>query len=309
MPGRMCDNDRADQRLAESGSSDDNLGLAKSAPIAGARIASRGRKECSQKCQRALARPADGSRLMIYIVETARRTVRAQANVRRLEETQNFSRVVLRFGRAQSPAARNTDIGTELHQCHQPRQCELFRLPDGNRRRDVYGTARARVGHYVRHRGRDKTAGGILTLQECRGRNFTATVTRTPRRLSALAPLRWNCKWPIEPRGDSQQAELSHRCVGRKPSNHRINRYPDHARIKVRMGHMQVALGQRHHIRALSLHSKLGRDLGTTVGGAERTWKPMTESSSIRRMILPSATAWPAVKVSQQPCETNTLAK
>ncbi|MEI9864615.1 MAG: efflux RND transporter periplasmic adaptor subunit [Limisphaerales bacterium] len=175
----------------------------------------------------------------------------AQANVRRLEETKKFSRVVAPFDG--TVTARNTDIGQLINATG---GVELFRLAQTDPLR-VYVRAPQSLIYAI---AVGQTA--ELTFQELPGRTFTATVTRTA---GAVDPASRTLQVELQvpnPKGEILAGSYA-QVRFNEATDVRILTLTDNALI-FRAEGMQVALVDSNntvHIRSI----KLGRDFGNTV--------------------------------------------
>ncbi|MDR3457054.1 MAG: efflux RND transporter periplasmic adaptor subunit [Verrucomicrobiae bacterium] len=175
----------------------------------------------------------------------------AQANVHRLEELKNFSRVVAPF--AGTITARNTDIGQLISATGGP---ELFRLAQTDPLR-VYVRAPQSLIYAIIP---GQTA--ELTFQELPGRIFTATVTRTA---GAVDPASRTLQVELQvpnPKGEILAGSYAQVRFNEAVNTHGLS-LSDNALI-FRAEGMQVAVVDNNnlvHLRSV----KLGRDFGTTV--------------------------------------------
>jgi membrane fusion protein, multidrug efflux system len=175
----------------------------------------------------------------------------AQANVRRLEETKNFSRVVAPFDG--TITARNTDIGQLISATG---GLELFRLAQTDPLRVYVRVPQSLI--YAIAPGQTAK----LTFQELPGRTFTATVTRTA---GAVDPASRTLQVELQvanPKGEILAGSYAQVRFDEATNAHGLT-LSDNALIFRAQG-MQVALVDSNNI--VSLHSiKLGRDFGNTV--------------------------------------------
>jgi membrane fusion protein, multidrug efflux system len=175
----------------------------------------------------------------------------AQANVRRLEETKNFSRVVAPFDG--TITARNTDIGQLISATG---GLELFRLAQTDPLRVYVRVPQSLI--YAIAPGQTAK----LTFQELPGRTFTAAVTRTA---GAVDPASRTLQVELQvanPNGEILAGSYAQVRFDEATNAHGLT-LSDNALIFRAQG-MQVALVDSNNI--VSLHSiKLGRDFGNTV--------------------------------------------
>ena len=175
----------------------------------------------------------------------------AQANVRRLEETKNFSRVVAPFDG--TITARNTDIGQLISATG---GLELFRLAQTDPLRVYVRVPQSLIYAIVA----GQTA--KLTFQELPGRTFTATVTRTA---GAVDPASRTLQVELQvanPNGEILAGSYAQVRFDEATNAHGLT-LSDNALIFRAQG-MQVALVDSNNL--VSLRSiKLGRDFGNTV--------------------------------------------
>jgi len=175
----------------------------------------------------------------------------AQANVRRLEETTNFSRIVAPF--AGTITARNTDIGQLISATGGP---ELFRLAQTDPLRVYVRVPQSLI--YAITPGQTAE----LTFQELPGRNFTATVTRTA---GAVDPASRTLQVELQvanPKGEILAGSYAQMRFKEAIDTHGLT-LSDNTLIFRAQG-MQVALLDSNnivHLRSI----KLGRDFGNTV--------------------------------------------
>ena len=175
----------------------------------------------------------------------------ARANVRRLEETKNFSRVVAPFDG--TITARNTDIGQLISATG---GLELFRLAQTDPLRVYVRVPQSLI--YAITPGQTAK----LTFQELPGRTFTATVTRTA---GAVDPASRTLQVELEvanPNGEILAGSYAQVRFDEATNAHGLT-LSDNALIFRAQG-MQVALVDSNNL--VSLRSiKLGRDFGNTV--------------------------------------------
>jgi membrane fusion protein, multidrug efflux system len=175
----------------------------------------------------------------------------ARANVRRLEETKNFSRVVAPFDG--TITARNTDIGQLISATG---GLELFRLAQTDPLRVYVRVPQSLIYAIVP----GQTA--KLTFQELPGRTFTATVTRTA---GAVDPASRTLQVELQvanPNGEILAGSYAQVRFDEATNAHGLT-LSDNALIFRAQG-MQVALVDSNNL--VSLRSiKLGRDFGNTV--------------------------------------------
>ncbi len=175
----------------------------------------------------------------------------AQANVRRLEETKNFSRVVAPFDG--TITARNTDIGQLISATG---GLELFRLAQTDPLRVYVRVPQSLI--YAIAPGQTAK----LTFQELPGRTFTATVTRTA---GAVDPASRTLQVELQvanPNGEILAGSYAQVRFDEATNAHGLT-LSDNALIFRAQG-MQVALVDSNNL--VSLRSiKLGRDFGNTV--------------------------------------------
>jgi membrane fusion protein (multidrug efflux system) len=175
----------------------------------------------------------------------------AQANVRRLEETKNFSRVVAPFDG--TITSRNTDIGQLINATG---GLELFRLAQTDPLRVYVRVPQSLIYAIVP----GQTA--KLTFQELPGRTFTATVTRTA---GAVDPASRTLQVELQvanPNGEILAGSYAQVRFDEATNAHGLT-LSDNALIFRAQG-MQVALVDSNNL--VSLRSiKLGRDFGNTV--------------------------------------------
>jgi membrane fusion protein (multidrug efflux system) len=175
----------------------------------------------------------------------------AQANVRRLEETKNFSRVVAPFDG--TITTRNTDIGQLINATS---GLELFRLAQTDPLR-VYVRVPQTLIYAI---APGQTA--KLTFQELPGRTFTATVTRTA---GAVDPASRTLQVELQvanPTGEILAGSYAQVRFDEATNAHGLT-LSDNALIFRAQG-MQVALVDSNNLVALR-SIKLGRDFGNTV--------------------------------------------
>jgi membrane fusion protein, multidrug efflux system len=175
----------------------------------------------------------------------------ARANVRRLEETKNFSRVVAPFDG--TITARNTDIGQLISATG---GLELFRLAQTDPLRVYVRVPQSLI--YAIAPGQTAK----LTFQELPGRTFIATVTRTA---GAVDPASRTLQVELQvanPNGEILAGSYAQVRFDEATNAHGLM-LSDNVLIFRAQG-MQVALVDSNNL--VSLRSiKLGRDFGNTV--------------------------------------------
>ena len=175
----------------------------------------------------------------------------ARANVRRLEETKNFSRVVAPFDG--TITARNTDIGQLISATG---GLELFRLAQTDPLRVYVRVPQSLI--YAIAPGQTAK----LTFQELPGRTFIATVTRTA---GAVDPASRTLQVELQvanPNGEILAGSYAQVRFDEATNKHGLM-LSDNVLIFRAQG-MQVALVDSNNL--VSLRSiKLGRDFGNTV--------------------------------------------
>ena len=214
----------------------------------------------------------------------------AQANVRRLEETKNFNRVVAPFDG--TITARNTDIGQLINATG---GLELFRLAQTDPLR-VYVRVPQSLIYAI-------TPGQMaqLTFQELPGRNFVATVTRTA---GAVDPASRTLQVELQvanPKGEILAGSYAQVRFDEATNAHGLT-LSDNTLVFRAQG-MQVALlGSNNIVQMRSI--KLGRDFGNTV-------EVLSGIAASDRVIInpPDSIADGMVVQIAEPVATNTPAK
>ena len=175
----------------------------------------------------------------------------AQANVHRLEELKNFSRIVAPFDG--TVTARNTDIGQLISATGGP---ELFRVAQTDPLRVYVRAPQSLIYSIVP----GQTA--QLTFQEMPGRTFIATVTRTA---GAVDPASRTLQVELQvpnPKGEILAGSYAQVRFDEAVNTHGLT-LSDNTLI-FRAEGMQVAVVDKNnlvHLRSI----KLGRDFGNTV--------------------------------------------
>ena len=214
----------------------------------------------------------------------------AQANVRRLEETKNFNRVVAPF--AGTITARNTDIGQLINATG---GLELFRLAQTDPLRVYVRVPQALI--YAITPGQTAQ----LTFQELPGRNFVATVTRTA---GAVDPASRTLQVELQvanPKGEILAGSYAQVRFDEATNAHGLT-LSDNTLVFRAQG-MQVALiGSNNIVQMRSI--KLGRDFGNTV-------EVLSGIAASDRVIInpPDSIADGMVVQIAEPVATNTPAK
>jgi RND family efflux transporter MFP subunit len=175
----------------------------------------------------------------------------AQANVHRLEEMKNFSRVVAPF--EGTITARNTDIGQLISATGGP---ELFRIAQTDPLRVYVRAPQSLIYSIIPGQTAE------LTFQELPGRTFIATVTRTA---GAVDPSSRTLQVELQvpnPKGEILAGSYAQVRFNEAVNTHGLT-LSDNTLI-FRAEGMQVAVVDKNNL--VHLHSiKLGRDFGNTV--------------------------------------------